>query len=684
MFAPRAPVPRNRAHSSGKQSPRPEPAGHDSASPEARAFSAPAYRYSLAGMPILPPSGSQSNSSLTIGAADDPFEREADKVAGNVVGMKIAPASLPHPRIQRKAASPGASISAPSPVHQAIHQVLSSPGQPLAPAARAFFEPRFGCDLSRVRIHADAHAGQSAAAVHARAYTLGNQIVFAPGQYSHTDPDRTRLLAHELTHVIQQGASSDGVLHRQPAATTTVEVGKDKKDLPQGAGGSGAVIYEYTAVRMTEPPGMQQRDAEIKKEKKDGTFDPKNPPDNPDIHDEAKRGGLVPIKLPILVFPPSKINTSISPPKVDIFVFFHGMRATYKEGTKTQASQGDEEIASMNHLKDAVGTSGRLGIAPQAPETFVFSSKAGQWINTSAQWKEVFGQDGFDSLIQTVLDSLSKDLGIAPPLVAGNISVAGHSGGGQGILEATATKGGAKLFGDKVQDLTLQDATYGFGWSGLADWMLDGSPGKTVRVLLSGDEGGAPGSGKNTRVGISQFLTVDKINQSIADKKKQDNLVALDKPVAKQEDQKARPGGFVLESEIVVENKKGGVTQATIVIFSAPGGGHYATTTTSTAAAASAGPGVTTGFLGEATPGKYRVTGNPGITVSVYAGKDLNNAKTLRELPLETEVEVTAIERREPQDKKDTSAQPYIAKIKIDNGGKAIEGWVRMANLTKP
>jgi hypothetical protein len=65
-------------------------------------------------------------------------------------------------------------------------------------------EMRFGHDFGRVRVHTDARAGESARAVHALAYTVGSNVVFAPGQYSETERGM-KLLSHELTHVLQQG-----------------------------------------------------------------------------------------------------------------------------------------------------------------------------------------------------------------------------------------------------------------------------------------------------------------------------------------------------------------------------------------------------------------------------------------------------------------------------------------------
>jgi outer membrane protein OmpA-like peptidoglycan-associated protein len=102
--------------------------------------------------------------------------------------------------------------TAPAQVPPIVHDVLRSSGRPLDASSRAFFEPRFGRDLSAVRIHDDAPAAASARAVDALAYTFGNDIVLrsAPTS-SHAD---RRLLAHELAHTIQQ---ENGPAHTQMA-----------------------------------------------------------------------------------------------------------------------------------------------------------------------------------------------------------------------------------------------------------------------------------------------------------------------------------------------------------------------------------------------------------------------------------------------------------------------------------
>ena len=88
-----------------------------------------------------------------------------------------------------------------------VHEVLGSTGRPLNAATRAFFEPQFGHDFSKVRVHTGARATESARSVNARAYTVGKHIVFDSAQY--TDGTNRRLLAHELAHVVQQQAATE-------------------------------------------------------------------------------------------------------------------------------------------------------------------------------------------------------------------------------------------------------------------------------------------------------------------------------------------------------------------------------------------------------------------------------------------------------------------------------------------
>lgn len=167
---------------------------------------------------------------LAISRPNDPAEVEADRVADQVLRM-------PAPVVQRQCAA-CASGGAPCPKCEAeapvtvsrkaegavageaprsVHATLRSPGQPLATSTRAFFEPRFGQDLGHVRVHADPEAQQSAREVHALAYTVGSHVVFDGGRYVPHSTEGQRLLAHELTHVVQQLRRGDIAIQRQDA-----------------------------------------------------------------------------------------------------------------------------------------------------------------------------------------------------------------------------------------------------------------------------------------------------------------------------------------------------------------------------------------------------------------------------------------------------------------------------------
>jgi len=140
---------------------------------------------------------------LAINQPGDKYEQEADRVADQLTHS-------PGAQLQRRTTSQ----VEPADVPPIVHEVLRSPGQPLAPATRVFMEPRFGHDFSQVRVHTDAQAGESVQAVNALAYTVGRNVVFGPGQYvPHSNAGR-RLIAHELTHVVQQEVSSTNIRNR--------------------------------------------------------------------------------------------------------------------------------------------------------------------------------------------------------------------------------------------------------------------------------------------------------------------------------------------------------------------------------------------------------------------------------------------------------------------------------------
>lgn len=135
------------------------------------------------------------------------------------------PAGTDELRVQRKAESAGAFSVNPD----AVRGTLSSSGRPLDAETRRYMESRIGFDFSKVRLHTDASAAASARALNARAYTVGNDVVFSTGSYAPQTIQGKRLLAHELTHVVQQ---SGAAREAHPIARTAPRQVQRAIDLP--------------------------------------------------------------------------------------------------------------------------------------------------------------------------------------------------------------------------------------------------------------------------------------------------------------------------------------------------------------------------------------------------------------------------------------------------------------------
>jgi len=154
---------------------------------------------------------------LEVSQPGDTLEQEADRVAETVLSMpQLLAQGEPsgrtlNPVVQTRY-SGEASVAKAPPI---VHEVLSSAGQPLDPAVRGFMESRFGHDFSTVQVHTGQLAARSAEAVAAQAYTVGSDVVLGSGRYAPASRDGLRLLAHELTHVVQQAAGANPAVQRQ-------------------------------------------------------------------------------------------------------------------------------------------------------------------------------------------------------------------------------------------------------------------------------------------------------------------------------------------------------------------------------------------------------------------------------------------------------------------------------------
>lgn len=158
---------------------------------------------------------------LSIGASNDPLELEADRVANQVLALparsEVSGAPL---RIQRLS---GQTTEQAGSAPASVDNVLACPGKPLEPALQQSMKQGFGHDFSRVRVHTDAQAAASTDDVSASAYTVGHHVVFGAGRFAPETQEGQRLIAHELTHVVQQGsADMSGTAHRSTLRRQTV------------------------------------------------------------------------------------------------------------------------------------------------------------------------------------------------------------------------------------------------------------------------------------------------------------------------------------------------------------------------------------------------------------------------------------------------------------------------------
>lgn len=165
----------------------------------------------------------------TLNTPGDWYEQEADRIADQVVPETMAanPSTLaPSIGLQRpvvddkgkdaeeiRAKPSGVASSNAGNVTRAAAAIASG-GRPLPQHERSYFEPRLGQDFSRIRIHDDTRTGTAARDINARAYTLGNHIGFANGEYRTDTLSGKRLIAHELVHTIQR--TEPGMVQRAP------------------------------------------------------------------------------------------------------------------------------------------------------------------------------------------------------------------------------------------------------------------------------------------------------------------------------------------------------------------------------------------------------------------------------------------------------------------------------------
>lgn len=239
---------------------------------EARSPSTAQLGNDFNGMPVCLPAIPAIQMQFAINKHGDEYEREADHISELVM-------RLPDPQSQRACACgggcPGCQAEPPGQEHEhlqtmrvrsgdleetiappIVNEVLATSGHPLGPATRGIMEPLFGHGFSKLRVHTDAKAAESARAIGAIAYTVGQHIVFGAGRFAPATHEGRRLIAHELTHVVQQsragGACTDQKIQRQAEGSEVRSAGSGP--VVEGTGD----VSVYVGKTMTSEAALRE------------------------------------------------------------------------------------------------------------------------------------------------------------------------------------------------------------------------------------------------------------------------------------------------------------------------------------------------------------------------------------------------------------------------------------------
>ncbi len=335
---------------------------------------------------------------LTVSSPGDSYEQEADHVSDRVMRMpepqprtacscaagcsKCQTEQRPQAdkRVQTKRAP--ASEAEQVAVPPVVQELSASPGQPLDSVTRGFMERRFGHDFGQVRIHADEKAAEAARAVHARAYTLGQNVVFGAGQFAPGTQAGKSLLAHELTHVLQQGAQGPA-LQRQPEEKPA-EAASDLQ-LPWKHGDhslfeeKGSGIRFLVAVGNTQEKAIRAAIPAIGKQ---------IAADNARIKDPSSRVMICIIAITTTRFAHwnGKPVLAIAPPDVSVETAAHEMGHAIFNALKIQSESKTKDAAKAGNFRLTVAD---IYARLSTTKDFTHGNEtypAGLWIADPSQW----------------------------------------------------------------------------------------------------------------------------------------------------------------------------------------------------------------------------------------------------------------------------------------------------------
>lgn len=314
-----------------------------------------------------------------------------------------------------------------------VQEVLRSSGQSLDEPTRAYMEPRFAHDFSGVRVHTNNRAAESAREISAQAYTVGSNVVFDTGRFAPNTSDGRRLLAHELTHVVQQRGSA-GTIARQPSPADKGWSDAPAKGLNETVStvdDKGQLVSGKAATKGVWRVPVEGLSLGLKSGDKGPAFE--------------TAGGRAVVLIPNTVKPSA--TGKDDPVPVDVLLHFHGFGIGYRELRPGQ--QDFAKVLKPGEIRDValyqmeqqlLSLSSRrfvIAVLPQGTERSGFGNLSS---NSDAYLKEVLGK-------------LSPRY-FPKEVVPGRVTVSGHSGGGPTAtsIADSRTKAG------KRTDLLLFDA----------------------------------------------------------------------------------------------------------------------------------------------------------------------------------------------------------------------------------
>lgn len=217
-----------------------------------------------------------------VSTPQDSAERESDSVAERIVNgpARTTDTARRTPRARLRTTPPPLTGEPP----QTAATPLRSTGEPLSPALRDDLSARFNVDLSAVRVHRDGVAAQAAAALRADAYPIGHHIVFGAHRYAPQEPSGRRLLAHELTHTVQQQREGETPASAPPIAHHPPAVQRD---------GPGGGVHRITmtcgrTIDCETDEGLLQYPLEEPCDMPVGDFEPTVEVDGTDVHSSGR------------------------------------------------------------------------------------------------------------------------------------------------------------------------------------------------------------------------------------------------------------------------------------------------------------------------------------------------------------------------------------------------------------